>query len=367
MFSKNCPFYLPFLVALAMAITPLQGRAQPVAFEVYPLGGGTAQVDFTKPPGKPLPVLFVHGHNFKSANDSDFNYMKNWVNILDDLPSFNDALVLNSHLGIEPYYIRFVDQSRSIEDDATAIGLAVKKILARHGASKTKPIKVVIVAYSKGTISSRLYLKGHADQVSEFIAIAPPNHGLSPGRRPSGSKKLTRTMGDLAVNTGDSRGRRRAAGPGQSEGQPRPRDAAGLPTVRRAGRSAQLVQEVPKCSTRIARSFSPPARPRPGGDAATWAGPIRAGRGLRPRRRRSRRPQLGSGEPASRAVRPRAQSRQRGFGSQLQEETSSSTSGARTSGWVASTGAPRPSPPRWRSASSGSRTSVRRCVSWAAS
>ncbi len=151
-------------------------------------------------PGK-IPVLFVHGHNVFSPNDADFTFRKNWQDSHDGLPSFKQALELpeNAWLNIEPYYIRFQDQHRSIVEDAREIGWAVEHILHRHDPnhvpftpSPSTNVKVVIIGYSKGTISSRLYLKSLHEQqydlpaprpgfnpVSEFIAIAPPNHGLA--------------------------------------------------------------------------------------------------------------------------------------------------------------------------------------------
>lgn len=138
-----------------------------------------------------LPVLFVHGHG------DPLNFQKNWQLPLTarNLPSFKDALEANSGLGIEPYYISFIDSnSRSITDDAIEIGDAIERILHRHDpdrSAENTPVKVVIIAYSQGTISTRQYLKSLQTQVagmpaprptfrpvSEFIAIAPPNHGL---------------------------------------------------------------------------------------------------------------------------------------------------------------------------------------------
>jgi hypothetical protein len=49
----------------------------------------------------------------------------------------------------------------------------------------TTDVQIVIIAYSKGTISTRVYLKDLETArpgfhpVSEFIAILPPNHGIS--------------------------------------------------------------------------------------------------------------------------------------------------------------------------------------------
>ncbi len=136
-----------------------------------------------------LPVLFVHGHNLQNDMDENYNYQKNWQDSLDyplllSLPSFKIALDLpqNTGLDIEPYYLRFQDQNRSIVEDATEIGQAIDRILARHNDPQANQVKIAIIAYSKGTISTRWYLKNmmYASQpISDFIAIAPPNHGLS--------------------------------------------------------------------------------------------------------------------------------------------------------------------------------------------
>jgi len=138
-----------------------------------------------------LPVLFVHGHGDPS------NYQVNWQQPLTqrNLPSFKDVLGANTDLAIEPYYISFANNdTRSITADAIEIGDAVERILRRHDPDRSvenTSVKVVIIAYSQGTISARQYLKSLQTQVdgmpaprpsfrpvSEFIAIAPPNHGL---------------------------------------------------------------------------------------------------------------------------------------------------------------------------------------------
>ena len=112
-----------------------------------------------------LPVLFVHGHGDPS------NYQKNWQQPLVDrnLPSFKDVLQANSDLAIEPYYISFAnDDTRSITTDAIEIGDAVERILRRHDplrAVEDTSVKVVIIAYSQGTISTRQYLKSLQTQV----------------------------------------------------------------------------------------------------------------------------------------------------------------------------------------------------------
>lgn len=148
-----------------------------------------------------IPVLFVHGHNLLNPNDTDFGYRKNWQQSPSGLTSFKETLDLseNAWLNIEPYYIRFQTQNRSIVEDAREIGWAVEHILHRHDPTHvpftqnpSTNVKVAIIGYSKGTISSRLYLKSLHEQqydlppprdgfnpVSEFSAIAPPNHGLA--------------------------------------------------------------------------------------------------------------------------------------------------------------------------------------------
>lgn len=154
-------------------------------------------------PANTNPVLFVHGHNSDDPDDGGDldgsspgvpNFRRNWIDPLNGLSSFQETLNLtaNAALNIEPYYIRFRDQDRSIADDAVEIGEAVKQILHRHDPNydlsddtSTTDFQVVVIAYSKGTISTRLYLKNLHQQtpdfklVSEFVAIAPPNHGLN--------------------------------------------------------------------------------------------------------------------------------------------------------------------------------------------
>lgn len=147
-----------------------------------------------------IPVLFVHGHLR--------NFQETWLEPVNGFTSFGAALTTNSHLGIKPYFINFQDNNRSIVEDAVEIGQAVEIILGRHNTNydpdnpDSITRKIVIIAYSKGTISTRLYLKtlyplngeffpdvlgGSATlpdrnanfrPVSEFIAISPPNHGL---------------------------------------------------------------------------------------------------------------------------------------------------------------------------------------------
>jgi hypothetical protein len=200
-----------FLVAFWIAFRVSTVWAQAEVYLSVDLDGDGVKEETTLSAATPQiqgksPVLFVHGHNLLSPNDTDFNFRKNWQQtpsgpMSNILTSFKETLELpeNAWLNIEPYYIRFQDQHRSIVEDAREIGWAVEHILHRHdpshvpfAASPATNVKVAIIGYSKGTISSRLYLKSLHDQqydlpaprpgfnpVSEFIAIAPPNHGLA--------------------------------------------------------------------------------------------------------------------------------------------------------------------------------------------
>ncbi len=189
---------LALWVAISVALT---SSAAGAASEVW-LPNGNAADPLTSAPQKRRPVLFVHGHNPDDANDADFNYRKNWVQAVDGLPSFQQTLddpANTATLDIEAYFIRFVDQHRSIVEDARDIGDAVERILARHDSSYTPfmanpstAVRVAIISFSKGTISARLYLKsletqqfdlpaprGGFNPVSEFVALSPPNHGIA--------------------------------------------------------------------------------------------------------------------------------------------------------------------------------------------
>lgn len=146
------------------------------------------------------PVLFVHGHFH--------NFQETWLEPVNGFTSFGAALTANSQLGIKPYFINFQNNNRSIVEDAIEIGQAIEIILGRHNLNYDPDNpdsivrKVAIIAYSKGAISTRLYLKTlyplegeffpdvlggpvilpdrdtSFRPVSEFIAISPPNHGL---------------------------------------------------------------------------------------------------------------------------------------------------------------------------------------------
>lgn len=159
-------------------------------------------------PKRTRPVLFVHGHKLASLDPEPHylapepHYLETWTQSLDTtLRSFEETLEHpdNAWLDIEPYYVNFGLHDRSIVEDARDIGEAVERILARHhdptelplDESRPPRVQVAIIAYSKGTISTRLYLKSLQQQqytlppprpsfhpVSEFVALAPPNHGL---------------------------------------------------------------------------------------------------------------------------------------------------------------------------------------------
>lgn len=175
---------LRLLAALAVLACVLLFPRAVLAVEVH-LGDDSLLTASTAPPDRPkLPVLFVHGHN-TTDDDTDFNYKKNWWDDLNTLPSFKRTLEANLGLGIEAYYIRFEDQDRSIDLDANEIQEAVDLILQRHDPDGSGTVRVAIVAYSKGTISTRKFLKNLSETpsalnpISTFVAIAPPNHGIS--------------------------------------------------------------------------------------------------------------------------------------------------------------------------------------------
>ena len=151
------------------------------------LNDGSELTENSPPPARKIPVLFVHGHD-PNPDPNNPNYQKNWWHSLDNLPSFKQTLELpqNACLGIETYYIYFEEQGHSIALDADDIGEAMDLILARHQLQdpNNPDLRAVIIAYSKGTLSSRMYIKNLHDNdldvpVSAFIAVAPPNHGLN--------------------------------------------------------------------------------------------------------------------------------------------------------------------------------------------
>ncbi len=150
---------------------------------------------------KSRPVLFVHGHPLFGSSGSGPNYQRNWI----DGTSFNTALTAteNQALDIEDYYIEFLVSNRSILEDANKIGQAISLIQACQDPPNPATVRVAIIAYSKGTISTRVYLRSrfmasqgqdlsskfpgdvaltphspNFNPVNEFVALASPNHGL---------------------------------------------------------------------------------------------------------------------------------------------------------------------------------------------
>lgn len=177
------------------------------AFQLFWIDDAGAHQEITATNGncpsapKSRPVLFVHGH--PPATQSGQSFQRNWI----DGTSFNAAVMLteNQALDIEDYYIEFAVANRSILEDANKIGEAIARVQACQNPLDPANVKLAIIAYSKGTISTRLYLRSrHAagqtppdnlsgvypddvtltphspniNPVSEFIAVASPNHGL---------------------------------------------------------------------------------------------------------------------------------------------------------------------------------------------
>ncbi len=204
----DCTHALLGVLILLMGLAWAQVSEASEVFWVNSAGVLTNLANSCPPQPKPLPVLFIHGHGASlfGFTATDDHYKENWH---DDggVPSVRGAVELqeNQGLGIEAYYIKFLDQGRSIVQDAKQIGEAIERIQNCHDsnfdpsvAGSTTDVKVAVIAFSKGTISTRLYLKslqtdvsdldpnGVLDPpnsgyypVSEFIAISPPNHATS--------------------------------------------------------------------------------------------------------------------------------------------------------------------------------------------
>ena len=192
---------LPIVAALLLTGALLRGQPGVSYFLHYTDASGSTPVlgASAPPPLKSRPVLFVHGHNLGDEGN-DPNYENNWIDPA-GRGSFKETLDLpeNSWLDLEPYYIRFVDQDRSIFLDAADLGDALRRILQRHDSAwdpsdpgSTTDVRMAVIAYSKGTISTRLLLKSIVNQgvsglpaplsfnpIETFVAISPPNHGTS--------------------------------------------------------------------------------------------------------------------------------------------------------------------------------------------
>src|SRR6476646_3978012 len=102
----------------------------------FHLGDDSVLSSSSPAPVRQLPVLFVHGHVFDADIDDPANphYRQNFWEAPAGLTSFKQTLehTSNGGLDIEPYYIRFEDQTRSITADARDIQDAVDQIVQRH-------------------------------------------------------------------------------------------------------------------------------------------------------------------------------------------------------------------------------------------
>lgn len=143
---------------------------------------------------KKTPVLFIHGH----SNGADVTWK---TSPGAGLASFEAAFLANPDLPVARYYLELPlhvigsteNLNRSITADAEDILAAIEggpdsKNQPGWGILKMPEFqdeKVVLVGYSQGTISSRYYLKNLMGKrldgritVSEFVALAAPNHGV---------------------------------------------------------------------------------------------------------------------------------------------------------------------------------------------
>lgn len=141
-----------------------------------------------------VPVVFVHGYSGPTGEA--------WF----EAPagtSVARALAANPQLRVDAHYLElprrgsaFPQQfGRGIQDDAQDILALIEGGADSRGAQQVgllnlpayqSAAKVAIVAFSTGTLSARHYLKNlmgtrrsGAVTVSEFVAIAPPNHGVA--------------------------------------------------------------------------------------------------------------------------------------------------------------------------------------------
>jgi hypothetical protein len=139
-----------------------------------------------------IPVLFVHG----AASGVGPTWFEPGVDT-----SVAAALAANPSLPIDAFYIEMPvhgggqNTARTIADDAQDILAMIEGGLDSRGGTQVGILnmpayqaigRVAIVGYSLGTMSTRFYLKNlmgsrrnGAITVSEFVALASPNHGVA--------------------------------------------------------------------------------------------------------------------------------------------------------------------------------------------
>lgn len=151
-------------------------------------------VAFRPQGGQRIPVLFVHGHSRGSGEA--------WFDTGNLTTSFAAVLAANPDLSIDAFYLELPlhgddfpqNQGRSIAEDAQEILAVIEGGPDSRGGEQVGILnlpayqslgRVAIIAYSQGTISARYYLKhlmgtrrNGAITVSEFVALAAPNHGV---------------------------------------------------------------------------------------------------------------------------------------------------------------------------------------------
>lgn len=158
---------------------PLTGRVNAVAFRPRDVA-------------QRLPVLFVHGANSGAG--------PTWFEPGVDT-SVAAALAANPRLPIDAFYVEMPlhgggqNVTRSVEDHALDILAIIEGGADSRGGQQVGILnmpayqavgRVAVVGYSLGTISTRYYLKtlmgsrrSGAVTVSEFVALASPNHGIA--------------------------------------------------------------------------------------------------------------------------------------------------------------------------------------------
>jgi hypothetical protein len=141
-----------------------------------------------------IPVLFIHGHSRGSGEA--------WFDTGNLTTSFAAVLAANPDLPIDAFYLELPlhgddvpqNQGRGIAEDAEEILAVIEGGPDSRGGEQVGILnlpayqslgRVAIIAYSQGTISARYYLKhlmgtrrNGAITVSEFVALAAPNHGI---------------------------------------------------------------------------------------------------------------------------------------------------------------------------------------------